>query len=146
MFESSTLTMKLINKIQSPQSRLLRFKPRRSRTLHQFILTRPPPFHCCSRHWRQRPLQALVLDEAIFHPLLHPVNRNRGILLFLVLELHLPVGIATEEGGLGQGLGGLSEEGGEVIVGGVEGGVDLDDLGWVGGGRRNLFCHQGRFL
>lgn len=39
------------------------------------------------------------------------------------------------ERGLGRGwvLEGLVEEGGEVEVGEVEGGVDLGDFGWVGG-------------
>lgn len=34
------------------------------------------------------------------------------------------------------------EEGGEILMGMVEGRVDLEEMGWIGGGWK-LFCHEG---
>lgn len=48
-------------------------------------------------------------------------------------------------GRLGRKLG-FGEEGGEVLVGLVQGGVDLKEVGWVSGGVLELFGHVCRLL
>lgn len=150
--------MKLVHEIQSPQPRAVGIVP------GDPIAPATPPLLGGRGGGRgERPLGPLVLDEAVPHPLLHPVDGGLGILLGLaavvVPDLHWLGGaggggegvLGGGGGGSGRGVGrreeqvvvgGGGKEGGEEEVGLVEEGVDVEEVGGVGGGGE-LLGHEG---
>lgn len=134
--------MKLINKLQSSEPGGIRIK-----TLNHPInpiIIQPSLL----RRGRKGPLGPLILNEAVPHLLLHTLHSGSGVLLvdvIIVTKLHWFVAIDVSGGG-GEGIlggeNGFGEEGGEVGVSLVEGGVDLEEMGRVRGVRELFGCED----
>lgn len=128
-----TLAMKLEHKVQCSQLHNMCIIV----LLNKPIIGKPLPLDERRRGRREWPFGSLVFDEAVPHLLLNPVNCCAlwGCLFAFVVVPNLH----RLTGAVGRGdrvfrhrrlQGG--EEGGEVVVGMVEGSVDLVEMDWVG--------------